>query len=194
MTSKPAIGIMGGTFDPIHNGHLIAASDVKAKFNLEKIIFVPSGSKPPLKSNITTAEHRYLMTVIATSSNPDFFVSRLEVDEKGISYTAQTLEQLKKIYPKHDLYFITGADNITQIPSWQNANKIFQLAKIVGVSRPGYCMNEEIINQYNVEILEIPALSISSSEIRNRVKNQMPTWYLTPDGVVQYIQKNRLYF
>jgi len=188
---------MGGTFDPVHHGHLVAASEVQAFFDLDEVLFVPTG-QPWQKSErqVTSAEHRYLMTVIATAANPRFRVSRVDIDRDGPTYTFDTLSDLTASMPETDLYFITGADALAEIFTWRNAPDLFTLAHFVGVTRPGYEMNAEMLTGIpadRVTILEIPALAISSTDCRERTAAGQPVWYLVPDGVVQYIAKHNLY-
>ena len=188
---------MGGTFDPIHHGHLVAASEVQSWFGLEEVVFVPTG-KPWQKSDrdVSRAEHRYLMTVIATASNPRFWVSRVDIDRAGPTYTIDTLRDLHRDMPDADLYFITGADVLSDIFSWRDADELFGLAHFVGCTRPGYEMKPSTLDgipEDRVTIVEIPALAISSTDVRNRQGSGDPVWYLVPDGVVQYIHKYDLY-
>jgi nicotinate-nucleotide adenylyltransferase len=188
---------MGGTFDPVHHGHLVAASEVQAWFDLDEVVFVPTG-QPWQKTSrqVTSAEHRYLMTVIATASNPRFTVSRVDIDRPGPTYTVDTLRDLSGRSPEADLYFITGADALTEIFTWHDADELFDLAHFVGCTRPGYEMDAaalEGIPPERVTIVEIPALAISSTDCRNRTARGEPVWYLVPDGVVQYIAKHKLY-
>jgi len=192
LTDKRRIGVMGGTFDPIHNGHLVAASEVASAFDLDEVIFVPTGS-PYLKDNVTPAEHRYLMTVIATASNPRFKVSRIDIDRAGPTYTVDTLADMQELYPDADLVFISGADAIAQISAWKNADQLWSLAHFVAVSRPGHKLTIPDAPDGAISKLEIPALAISSTDIRARVQTGKPVWYLVSDGVVQYIAKNHLY-
>lgn len=196
---KPAqrIGIMGGTFDPIHNGHLVAASEVADRFELDEVIFVPTGN-PWQKAGrqVTAAEHRYLMTVIATAANPRFSVSRVDIDREGPTYTIDTLRDLRVMYPDAQFYFITGADALSSIVSWHDWEKIFTQARFVGVTRPGYELTQEVFNEEQrqfVELIDVPAMAISSTDCRQRASEGRPVWYLVPDGVVQYIAKNKLY-
>lgn len=194
--SRLRIGIMGGTFDPIHNGHLVAASEVAWNYDLDEVIFVPTG-RPVFKlhQHVTNAEDRYLMTVIATSSNPRFTVSRVDIDRPGVTYTVDTLRDLHAQYPDADLYFITGADAVAEILRWKDSDELFRLARFVAVTRPGYSSDLSRLNlpKGRVDVLEIPALSISSTDVRQRAANHEPVWYLVPDGVVQYIAKHGLY-
>ena len=188
---------MGGTFDPIHHGHLVAASEVQAWFDLDEVVFVPTG-EPWQKSDreVSPAEHRYLMTVIATASNPRFKVSRVDIDRGGPTYTIDTLRDLSAALPETDLYFITGADALAEIFTWRDASELFALARFVGCTRPGYEMSPTTLDgipEDRVTILEIPALAISSTDCRERRSKGEPVWYLVPDGVVQYISKHNLY-
>ncbi|GAA2087424.1 nicotinate-nucleotide adenylyltransferase [Pseudolysinimonas kribbensis] len=186
------IGVMGGTFDPIHHGHLVAASEVRQSFQLDEVVFVPTG-QPYMKRVVTSAEHRYLMTVIATASNPDFTVSRVDVDRDGPTYTIDTLRDLKRSYPDAELFFISGADAIAQILDWKDIGELWELAQFVAVSRPGHSLSISGLPPQRVSSLEVPALAISSTDCRERVGRGFPVWYLVPDGVVQYISKHHLY-
>jgi nicotinate-nucleotide adenylyltransferase len=188
------LGVMGGTFDPIHHGHLVAASEVQLRFELDEVAFVPSG-QPWQKTArlVSPAEHRYLMAVIATASNPRFWVSRVDIDRPGPTYTIETLRDLRAQRPEAELFFITGADALEQILSWKNATELFELASFIGVTRPGYALSDAHLPQDAVRLVEVPAMTISSSDCRERVATGRPVWYLVPDGVVQYIGKHRLY-
>ncbi|MFS0793994.1 nicotinate-nucleotide adenylyltransferase [Microbacterium sp. 1P10AE] len=192
VTRAPRIGVMGGTFDPIHHGHLVAASEVAQSFDLDEVVFVPTG-RPWQKADVTESEHRYLMTVIATASNPQFTVSRVDIDRAGPTYTIDTLRDLKRERPGADLFFITGADAVAQILGWRNHRELWDLAHFVAVSRPGHVLSTEGLPTDDVSQLEIPALAISSTDCRARVRRGHPVWYLVPDGVVQYIAKHHLY-
>jgi nicotinate-nucleotide adenylyltransferase len=183
---------MGGTFDPIHHGHLVAASEVAHSFDLDEVVFVPTGH-PWQKPNVTASEHRYLMTVIATASNPQFTVSRVDVNREGPTYTIDTLRDLKQERPDAELFFISGADAVAQILSWRDHDELWELAHFVAVSRPGHELSTDGLPSENVSQLEVPALSISSTACRERVGDDQPVWYLVPDGVVQYIAKHHLY-
>lgn len=185
---------MGGTFDPVHHGHLVAASEVQARFDLDEVIFVPT-CQPWQKSNreVSAAEDRYLMTVIATASNPGFSVSRVDIDRGGTTYTIDTLRDLRTAHPDADLFFITGADALEQILSWRQAQELFDLAHFVGVTRPGYRLGSEHLPSGSVSLVDVPAMAISSTDCRTRVAAGQPVWYLVPDGVVQYISKRDLY-
>ena len=191
---KKRVGVMGGTFDPIHHGHLVAASEVASQFHLDEVIFVPTG-EPWQKDGrpVSPAEDRYLMTVIATASNPQFSVSRIDVDRKGPTYTTDTLRDLRAEHADADLFFITGADALSQIFSWRNAEELFDLAHFIGVTRPGHTLSDPGLPEGGVSLVEVPALAISSTDCRVRVASGEPVWYLVPDGVVRYIDKRRLY-
>ena len=189
------IGIMGGTFDPIHHGHLVAASEVGHYFGLDEVIFVPTG-QPWQKGDrkVSPAEDRYLMTVIATASNPRFSVSRVDIDRPGETYTIDTLRDLRaERGPDAEFFFITGADALAKMISWRDASELFAMAHFVGCTRPGHRLTSQNLPDGKVSLVEIPALAISSSECRARVAAGEPVWYLVPDGVVQYIAKRSLY-
>jgi nicotinate-nucleotide adenylyltransferase len=185
---------MGGTFDPIHHGHLVAASEVAVRFGLSEVIFVPTG-QPWQKTDrqVSPAEHRYLMTVIATASNPRFWVSRVDIDRPGPTFTIDTIRDIHALHPDAELYFITGADALGQILSWREHEEIVRLARFVGVTRPGYELSDAHLPTDTVTLVDVPAMAISSSACRQRVQEDLPVWYLVPDGVVQYIGKHRLY-
>ncbi|MFF5085247.1 nicotinate-nucleotide adenylyltransferase [Actinoplanes sp. NPDC000266] len=187
------IGIMGGTFDPIHHGHLVAASEVQARFDLDEVVFVPTG-QPYEKGKVSPAEDRYLMTVIATASNPRFHVSRADIDRDGPTYTIDTLRDMRAIYGADSkLFFITGADALSRILGWKSAMEMFSLAHFVGVTRPGFELTDEHLPRDSVTLVEVPAMAISSTDCRARATAGKPVWYLVPDGVVQYINKRGLY-
>ena len=188
------LGVMGGTFDPIHHGHLVAASEVQSLLGLDEVVFVPTG-QPWQKEgrDVAPAEHRYLMTVVATASNPRFTVSRVDIDRSGPTYTIDTLRDLQRHYPGAELHFITGADALAHILSWKDAGELFQLAQFVGVTRPGFELTERGLPHDRVTLQEVPAMAISSTDCRDRVRAGEPVWYLVPDGVVQYINKHHLY-
>jgi nicotinate-nucleotide adenylyltransferase len=189
------IGVMGGTFDPIHHGHLVAASEVGHFYSLDEVIFVPTGQPWQKKGRqVSPAEHRYLMTVIATASNPRFSVSRVDIDRPGPTYTIDTLRELRSQYgPDAELFFITGADALEKMMTWQDVDELFKLAHFVGCTRPGHRLSGAGLPDGRVSLIEIPALAISSTNCRERVSQGEPIWYLVPDGIVQYISKNRLY-
>ncbi len=193
--SERRVGIMGGTFDPIHHGHLVAASEVQHLFGLDEVIFVPTG-QPWQKADkrVTEGEDRYLMAVIATASNPRFRVSRADIDRGGPTYTYDTLRDMRDLLgPDTELFFITGADALGQLLTWHNADAMFKLAHFVGCTRPGHVLADPGLPAGKVSLVEVPALAISSTEVRGRVKGGEPIWYLVPDGIVQYINKRELY-
>jgi nicotinate-nucleotide adenylyltransferase len=193
-TESLRLGVMGGTFDPIHHGHLVAASEVASVFDLDEVIFVPTG-QPWQKTyrTVSPAEHRYLMTVIATASNPRFTVSRVDVDRDGQTYTIDTLCDLARQRPGAELYFITGADALEQIIGWKDSEELFSRARFVGVTRPGHRLSTAGLPADRVSLMEVPAMAISSTDCRTRIAKGEPVWYLVPDGVVQYIAKYNLY-
>lgn len=197
------IGVMGGTFDPIHYGHLFAAEVSRAEFGLSKVIFIPAGSPPHKQSQkISPSECRYHITALAISSNPYFEVSRLEVDKSGITYTFDTMKNLKSIYGEDSaIYFITGADAMLELLTWYKIGELLTLCKFITITRPGYNYQEleqkvgEISSNYGGEILclEVPLLEISSTDIRERIKNGKTVKYLLPEEVETYIYENGLY-
>ena len=194
MKRRRRIGIMGGTFDPIHHGHLVAASEVMNRFGLEQVVFVPTLTQPFKTERETAApEHRYLMTVIATASNNRFTVSRVDIDRGGLTYTYETLRDLREQEPDVDWYFITGADALHDILNWKHVDELFESAHFIGVSRPGPVLDVGGLPEDKVDLVEVPAMAISSSDCRRRVATGEPIWYLVPDGVVQYIDKYGLY-
>ena len=195
MARAQRLGVMGGTFDPIHHGHLVAASEVAQFFTLDEVVFVPTG-QPWQKDarNVSPSEDRYLMTVIATASNPRFSVSRIDIDRGGPTYTIDTLRDLRAERGKEaELFFITGADALSRMMSWQDVNELFELAHFVGCTRPGHRLTGHGLPEDRVSLPEIPALAISSTDCRQRVAHGQPIWYLVPDGIVQYIAKRGLY-
>ncbi|MDI6817113.1 MAG: nicotinate-nucleotide adenylyltransferase [Actinomycetota bacterium] len=198
------LGVMGGTFNPIHYGHLVTAEEALSQFKLDKVMFMPAGV-PPHKSDreILLPEERYLLTVIATASNPDFVVSRLEIERKGPSYTIDTLAQLQQIFgPDTKVFFITGADAVWEILTWKNAEELVALTEFIAATRPGYSLEKfkklhvlpegegRESGRPRVSIMEIPALAISSTDIRRRVREDQPIRYLVPEGVASYIKKS----
>ncbi len=198
-----SIAIMGGTFDPIHNGHLVTAEAVRHRFKVDKVIFMPTGNPAhKAEKKVTHHEHRYLMTVLATMRNENFEVSRIEIDRPGKTYTIDTIEELKELCrPDVRLYFITGADAIHQIFTWKEPERLLTMCDFVAVTRPGYKKNKlfeeigEIREKFasRIHYMEVPALAISSSDIRNRVLNGAPIKYLVPQAVEDYIRKFGLY-
>ena len=188
------IGVMGGTFDPIHHGHLVAASEAADRFALDEVLFVPTGQPwQKAERDVSPAEDRYLMTVVATASNPRFSTSRVDIDRGGPTFTVDTLSDLHAALPDAALFFITGADALAQILSWRDVDRVFRYAHFVGVTRPGYELGVDHLPAGVASLVEVPAMAISSTECRERVARDRPVWYLVPDGVVQYIAKRRLY-
>jgi nicotinate-nucleotide adenylyltransferase len=190
---------MGGTFDPIHNGHLVTAEEALWQFELDEVLFLPTG-QPWMKDDrdVTPAEQRYLMTIVATASNPRFGVSRLEVEREGPTYTVETLRDLRDEYgPDIDLFFITGADAMLEILRWKDPEEVLELAHVIAATRPGYDLSEleetAPVQHPNVSFMTIPALAISSTDIRSRVREGRPIRYLLPEGVQTYIEKAGLY-
>jgi len=192
------LGIMGGTFDPIHYGHLVTAEEALVQFNLDRVLFMPTGV-PVRKTHreVTSGEHRYLMTVIATASNPDFEVSRMEVDRPGLTYTVDTMLELRDIHGPHaELFFITGADAVWEILTWKDSGRLADVCTFIAATRPGYDLSkftEEDAGRLRVEFMEVPALAISSTDIRERMSGRRPVRYLLPEAVASYIEKNHLY-
>lgn len=217
------VGIMGGTFDPIHNGHLVAGSEVADLFDLDVVVYVPTGQPWQKKhKKVSPAEDRYLMTVVATASNPRFLVSRVDIDREGDTYTVDTLHDMREAYPDAELFFITGADALEKIVTWRDWESMFDLAHFVGVTRPGYALPtgrgsgsdadgadgaeaaeaaeaadlgplQQEVDAGRLSLVDIPAMAISSTGIRQRAEQGRPVWYLVPDGVVQYITKHGMY-
>jgi nicotinate-nucleotide adenylyltransferase len=192
------IGIMGGTFDPIHHGHLVAAEEARWQFRLDQVLFIPTGRPWQKPVGVSPAEDRYLMTVIATASNPAFAVSRLEVDNPGPSYTVDTLRRLRSELPEGTrLLFIGGADLLQQLLTWKEPEQVLALAELIAATRPDFDV-DDVVQKVpaaagRVHRMEIPALAISSSDIRARVARGEPIEYLVPEGVARYIQKRALY-
>lgn len=196
------LGIMGGTFDPIHYGHLVTAEGARHELGLEKVVFIPAG-KPPHKTgyNITEPWCRYIMTCLAIKSNPFFQVSSIEVERPGPSYTIDTVRAIHQLYPGSEIYFITGADAVLEILTWKNAEKLLSMCRFISASRPGYDLGELYGKlsgmswdlKKNIYYMEVPALAISSTEIRRRVREGRPIKYLLPEPVENYILKNGLY-
>jgi nicotinate-nucleotide adenylyltransferase len=192
------IGVMGGTFDPIHHGHLVAAAEARWQFDLDRVVFVPTGRPWQKPVGVSPAEDRYQMTMIATASNPAFTVSRLEIDHEGPTYTVDTLRRLRAEQPEDiGLFFITGADAVLQILTWKEPDQVLAQAEFIAATRPGFDL-DSLVRQVpgaagRVHRMDIPALAISSSDIRGRVARGAPIQYLVPDGVAHYIHEHGLY-
>ncbi len=195
MSDGTRIGVFGGTFDPIHNGHLVAASEVAHALALAEVIFVPTG-QPWQKEDreLAPAEDRYLMTVVATAADSLFSVSRVDVDRPGETYTIDTLRDLRvERGPDAEFFFIMGADALSRIRTWRKTENLFSMAHFVGCTRPGHPINGDGLGEQGFTLIEIPALEISSTACRERVRAGRPIRYLVPDGVIQYIAKRGLY-
>ena len=199
MRKQLRLGIMGGTFDPIHYGHLVTAEEALVQFNLDRVVFMPTGV-PARKTHrhVTSAEHRYLMTVIATASNPDFAVSRLEVDRPGVTYTVDTIAELRSVHgPDAEIFFITGADAVLDILTWKDSDRLADGCTFIAATRPGHDLSafssRADAARLRVELMAVPALAISSTDIRARVAERRPIRYLLPEAVAAYIEKNALY-
>jgi len=203
MSKSPKIGIMGGTFDPVHYGHLVTAEGARFEYNLDQVLFLPSG-QPPHKTmkKVSDPEHRYMMTVLATLTNPHFEVSRLDIDREGISYTIDTLRILRRIYgPETELFFITGADAIFEITDWKDSDEYLTMAHFIAAARPGFCLEElpqatqNWVGEHGdrFHVLRVPAMAISSTEIRDRVRKGISIRYLVPEQVEHYIKRHGLY-
>ncbi len=188
-----AVGVMGGTFDPIHHGHLVAASEVAHRYRLDEVVFVPTGD-PWQKSSPISSEHRYLMAVIATAEDPRFTVSRVDIDRDGPTYTVDTLADLQEHYgPRVRLHFITGADALAQFRTWRDPERILAQAELIGVTRPEHELSAADLPASDVSVVAVTALAISSTEIRRRVRDDLPIEYLLPRGVAAYVRKHSLY-
>jgi nicotinate-nucleotide adenylyltransferase len=202
MAGARRLGIMGGTFDPIHYGHLVAAETARSELALDNVLFIPTGI-PPHKINrvVTEANLRFEMVEMSIKNNENFKVSRLEIEREGPTYTIDTLRTLSGLFPGTELYFITGTDALRELLTWREPEEIIRLAKIIGASRPGYnsrSLLETIYRKYSftkerISHLEVPALAISSTDIRARVLNRKSIRYLLPDEVRLFIEKNKLY-
>ncbi|MFA5867500.1 MAG: nicotinate-nucleotide adenylyltransferase [Actinomycetota bacterium] len=188
------LGLMGGSFNPIHYGHLTAAEEAIARFNLDKIIFIPCG-KPPHKdvSALAPAEDRYLMTAIAIANDPRFEVSRYEIDKPGPSYTIDTMRHFKEELPDTEFYFITGADAALELDTWREPEQIYKYGHLIGATRPGYTVDKAPAVAERVIWMEIPALGVSSTDIRQRLRDNLPVTNLLPAGVLEYIKSRSLY-
>lgn len=202
MDKKLKIGIMGGTFDPVHYGHLVTAEGARFEFGLDQVLFLPSGI-PPHKTPklVSPAEHRYMMTVLATLGNPHFEVSRIDIEREGVSYTIHTLQILKEQYPAAELFFITGADAIFEIIDWKDSDQLLKMAHFIAATRPGFSLNrlppatQKWVSEHQdrLHVLQVPAMAISSTDIRHRVRCGRSIRYLVPEQVDYYIRRNRLY-
>ncbi|MEW5952270.1 MAG: nicotinate-nucleotide adenylyltransferase [Bacillota bacterium] len=195
------VGIMGGTFDPIHFGHLVTAEAARHQFQLQQVIFIPA-ARPPHKTNrrISPPERRLAMTRLAVQSNPHFQVSDLEIARPGPSYTIDTVAEVRRKYPGADVYFITGADAVLEILTWYRVEELLTTCKFIAATRPGYRLKDlttvaglPVKYRQNICVIEVPALAISSTDIRLRVGESRPIKYLLPEPVEDYICREKLY-
>jgi nicotinate-nucleotide adenylyltransferase len=202
MSASRRIGLMGGTFDPIHLGHLVTAEQARVDLDLDEVIFIPAGAPWQKSEGVTTPEHRHLMTVLATAANPRFSVSRLEIDGPGPTYTVDTLRNVRAAFEsegisagRENLYFITGADAILNILTWKDAEECLALATFVAATRPGHDLErlEQEGLRDRVIQLDVPALAISSTDIRERFAAGRAVRYLVPREVEEYVRKHDLY-
>ncbi|MBA2427686.1 MAG: nicotinate-nucleotide adenylyltransferase [Actinobacteria bacterium] len=197
MSDRPVarLGVMGGTFDPIHVGHLIAASEALHELALDRILFVPTG-RPWQKSRYSDAEDRFVMTVLAAVAHPRFAVSRMELDRTGDTFTADTLQELRQFHgPEVKLYFILGADAVLKLGTWHGIERLGALCEVVAVTRPGFDLAALKPEPHwpKVRVMEMPGIDVSASEIRARRRAGKPIDYLLPAEVVRYIQNHGLY-
>lgn len=202
MTSRKALGILGGTFDPVHYGHLVAAQYAAYGFHLDRVIFMPA-AQPPHKNadGVLEARHRVAMVDLAIADNPAFEMSTLEVDRSGVSYTIDTIDTLQQTYPWAEIYFIMGMDSIYILDTWKDVEHLVKMCRFIVVTRPAYELNrsdpalqgvpQEFWNQ--ADFLEIPAMDISSTDLRHRVQQGKPIRYLLPPAVEKYIYDHSLY-
>jgi len=188
------LGILGGTFDPVHIGHLIAAQEARSQFHLDEVVFVTAG-RPWQKAEITPAETRFFMTLLATRGNPGFKASRIELDRPGPSYTVETLRQFRQIYgPEVELFFVAGSDSLAQIETWREYRQVLSLANVIAANRPGHEFNADAVDGGRCILpMQIPAVEASSSDIRQRVAEGKSIRYLVPEAVEKFIYKHGLY-
>ena len=194
----PRLGILGGTFDPIHYGHLAIGEEARQRYALDRVCFIPAGEPPHKAPGLASAEQRYLMTVLATADHPHFFVSRLEIDRPGRSYTVETLRQLRAEQPATELFLLVGADMAVDFPGWREAEAILTLARVIVATRPGIdaAQVQQILTRPDMAALELmpaPGLAISSTDLRARARAGASLRYLTPDAVAAYLRKEGLY-
>ncbi|MPZ74859.1 MAG: nicotinate-nucleotide adenylyltransferase [Nitriliruptorales bacterium] len=202
MPQSRRIGLMGGTFDPIHLGHLVTAEQARVDLALAEVVFIPAGGPWQKEGDVSDAEHRYLMTVLATAANPSFSVSRLELETPGPTYTVDTLRRVRKALQEHgisqsreELFFITGADAILNILSWKDSEECLELATFVAATRPGHDLRDLEAHDLDHRVLHlnVPALAISSTDVRERFAAGRATRYLVPREVEEYVHRHGLY-
>jgi nicotinate-nucleotide adenylyltransferase len=202
--TKSKIGVLGGTFDPIHLGHLIVAEDIRQKLGLGEVLFVPAG-RPGLKLKeekpISAAEHRLAMVRLAVASDPYFKVSTLEIDRPGLSYSIDTVLELKaKLSAGAEIYFIVGPDALAELPRWKDPGRLVEVCQVVGIGRPGHAQTDLHILESSIpgvsqriRLMDVPQIDISATEIRRRVAQRLSIRYLVPEAVEKYIAEHRLY-
>jgi len=197
---RKRIGIFGGTFNPIHMGHLMIAEFTREKYNLEEVIFVPSSNPPHKKLGIAAAEHRYKMTELAIADNPYFSISEVELTRKGPSYTIDTIKYFQTLYPKGtEFYFICGTDTILALPTWKYIDELLELCYFIGASRPDNADAHNVINSFGalgrekIKLLEVPKLKISATDLRERLQNKETVRYIVPETVINYINTHNFY-
>lgn len=192
------LGLMGGTFDPVHHGHLVIAEAARAEFRLDRVVWVPSGDPPHKGDQVTPAEHRYAMVLLATAGHPQFQVSRLEVERQGPSYSLETVRHFQAAHPGAELFFITGADAVLELLTWHRPDEVVRSCRFIAVTRPGYALEElrrvlPAAYLERIELLAVPAVEISSTDLRRRLREGRTVRYLLPDTVEAYLRKHGLY-
>ncbi|WP_339228192.1 nicotinate-nucleotide adenylyltransferase [Oceanobacillus sp. FSL K6-2867] len=183
------IGILGGTFDPPHLGHLLIAEEVRLAMDLREIWFIPTYTPPHKTASKTSAEDRIQMLELATESNPHFKVNTIEIEHTGKSYTVNTMRELQKLHPEKEFYFIIGADMVEYLPHWHKVDELFSLVRFVGVKRSGY----QLDTNYPITEIDIPMIDISSSMLRNWLRRKRSVHYIVPEPVISYIKEKDLY-
>lgn len=189
------LGVFGGTFNPVHNGHLVAAQEVREKMNLSEIIFIPSAYPPhKVEDDLASSTHRLNMLKFAIDSTPYFSISTLEIDRGGKSYSVDTMRALRKNYGKKaELFFILGIDAVAEIFTWKDVNEFLKMCELIAVNRPGLSLKDVSKKLPSIHIVSVTPIGISSSLIRSRIKEGKPITHLVPEKVEEYIKKYRLY-